>query len=200
MYGESSGGEFSEIAGIRVTPDEVTFEPCRMMSALAAAWQPTFAEKAIDLAAATEFAQSFSSKFDFTECSPPSSASISRFLVRARDSGPGNDGIPYAGYAKCMDICVPILFDVSVWLRSGQLMMDDFSCMLKIFIHKNKEGEDDKHIFRSPECTRPLGLKNYGQQKSDLRDEQLHQVLCRSWCLSPTAWLPTMSKLCGTYC
>eukprot|EP00973_Karenia_brevis_P048127 6679879-Karenia_brevis.AAC.1 len=80
--------------------------------------------------------------------------------MRVLHSCPGLDGIPYAAYAKCVDLAAPILYQVSVFLRSGHFMTLDFNDTLKIFIPKGEEEGDDKEIVRSPEATRPLGLKN----------------------------------------
>jgi hypothetical protein len=153
-------GKRLSIVGIRVRPEEVTYESNLMLSALSSNWEPIFARKEIDSCVASSFASQFASKFDFSSSPPPSSRSFASFLRRVQHSAPGKDGIPYAAYAKSTDISSVIFYDISVWLRRGNFMLMEYNDTLKIFIPKGEEEQDDVQIIRSPEATRPLGLKN----------------------------------------
>jgi hypothetical protein len=153
-------GKRLSIAGIRIDNNRIINEPNLMLSTLADAWEPTFAAKEIDTLQATNFATEFCSKIYFSTSPPPSSTTFSRFLSRVRHSGPGKNGIPYAAYAKSLDLSSVILYDTSVWLRSGQRMLIEFNDTLQVFTPKGEEELDDKEIVRSPDSTRPLGLKN----------------------------------------
>ena len=132
-------GKKLSLAGIRLASGGVTSDSGIMLSQLAAAWEPVFSAKDIDVQNASSMASTFSSKFDFSTSRPPSSSSFSRFLLRAQHSGPGMDGIPYTAYAKSITHSSRLLFEVSAWLRSGQFMLLNFNDTMKIFIHKGEE-------------------------------------------------------------
>jgi hypothetical protein len=78
-------------------------------------------------------------------------------------SAPGINGIPYAAYARAEEISAKVFYDISVWLRSGQLMLLDYNDTLKMFIAKGEEEQDIQQIIRSPDATRSFRNQQLGK-------------------------------------
>ena len=113
-----------------------------------------------DSAAADSFLQNYKSSFDFPKTPPPSTANFQQFLFRARHSGPGIDSLPYAAWKFAGVFAYQLLFEASLWLRSGRTMCIDFNDALHHFAAKGDEDLDHSEVLRSPSDTRPLGLRN----------------------------------------
>eukprot|EP00973_Karenia_brevis_P060815 8457370-Karenia_brevis.AAC.1 len=109
---------------------------------------------------ASRFLEQYESKFDFSAVSPPSSHTFDRFLERVQHSGPGMDGLPYAAWYHTGAFGSSLLFEVSLWLRSGRTMGIEFNDALHYFAPKGDEDLDHVEVLRSPSDTRPLGLRN----------------------------------------
>ena len=90
-------GKKVSIAGIRLSNGVVVDKPDEMLSALASTCGQVFSQKPIDLHKATEFAEHYTSHFDFSSAPPPSSRRFSRFLRRVSHSSAGVDGTPLRG-------------------------------------------------------------------------------------------------------
>ena len=153
-------GKQLPISAIKVG-ENLMHDESAQLSALADAWSPTFSEvKPINSQLAEAVAEKFSSSFDFSSFSPPSSSFIHFFLLTVESSSPGVDGIPYRAWLHAGPVAWQLLHQVAVWLCAGLGMMSNFNETLMIFIPKGEEPGDESGVVRGPLSTRPLGLKN----------------------------------------
>eukprot|EP00972_Heterocapsa_arctica_P079556 11724705-Heterocapsa_arctica.AAC.1 len=83
-----------------------------------------------------------------------------QYLRRVRNSAPEPDGVPYCAWLRAGPSAWKLLHEVADWVCSGQLMLSSFNDTLLVFVPKGDEPEDDVHVVRAPQDTRPLGLKN----------------------------------------
>ena len=140
------------LAALRL-PDssgELIREPDQIASEVAKSWAPIFAAKPFDLGKAQAMIDKHSSQFSFHACHPPSIRSIAFVSLRAPDSKPGGDGIPYAGWAIAGHKAHETLYLVSVWLASGMCMPLGFNDSVTVFLPKGASENDLEEIVREP--------------------------------------------------
>ncbi len=154
-------GRRLQVLGVKEAGKIHTLE-ADMNDALARHWEPTFTkETPIPTEMAQRIANVFSSRLEFPGYHPPSSSCIGAFLRRAKGSAPGTDGIPYYGWFRTGQLGWSHLHNVGVWMHKGLSMFQNFNDALHVFPPKGKESADtEEGVFRAPENTRPIGLKN----------------------------------------
>ena len=79
--------------------------------------------------------------------------------LRARDSLPGADGLPYAAWLAAGETGAEALEAGADWMASGGVMDPSFNIVFQCFAPKSSEGPCDGGV-RDPKELRPLGLKN----------------------------------------
>ena len=153
-------GKQLPVHAIRVG-DRLVLDADERLSSLADTWSATFAcVKPIDVDAAREVIARCATDFAIEDFAPPSSSCIRSYLMNVRDSAPGVDGLPYRAWLRAGPTAWLLLHEVACWLCAGNLMPCDFNDALFIFVPKGLEEDDELGIVRSPDATRPLGLKN----------------------------------------
>ena len=107
-----------------------------MLAALKAEWQPILTAQSpdppqyfrgLDYVGGLE-------PWDFSSVSIPTVSKIKRFLGSAKNTRPGLDGIPYAGWLKAGEIGCRTLFLVSQDLRNFGYAGPGFNHFLPIFV------------------------------------------------------------------
>ena len=82
------------------------------------------------------------------------------FLKLVRDSSPGSDGLPYSAWAAVVETSSCTLHELALWMSLGNRLSLDFGDSLGAFLGKGSHPEDNDGLIRTPECTRPLNMKN----------------------------------------
>ena len=75
-------------------------------------------------------------------------------------SAPGPDGIPFAAWHAGGYAYAKTLYLIGERQLQGIPLCISFNDSLALFPPKGNDPEDDLQVIRSPDCTRPLGLKN----------------------------------------
>ena len=85
-----------------------------------------------------------------------------KVIAHIRNTAPGPDGIPYAAYKKCLDLCLPIFVDAWGWLWEGSgAIPQDFNHATMACLPPKASGTDPAlEDFYAPENTRPLSIVN----------------------------------------
>ena len=159
-------GKVHSLAGIRLFAEDdgttcIIRDPIGKARALQQAWSPTF-EK-VHTAPGDEiddFLREHGSTFDFSSCTSPVASTYRHLLHFLQNSGAGVDGLPYQAYISAPEILIPFLVRATNWMANGQPMSLYFNNLRQVFIPKGNEEGDGIELIRSPDNTRPLGLKN----------------------------------------
>ena len=114
----------------------------------------------------TEFLNTYATPYDLTHMRIPDVNDMSNYLKHAKNSAPGLDGIPYAGWRAAGQPGAVTLHNVSTHMFCGFAMPFDFYSSLGIFPGKG-EVQGDGRVqplwrerplgARVPEEGRPLG-------------------------------------------
>jgi len=143
-----------------ITLDGVVTDPTQKANALGSSWAKTFAEKQFLESRVKEFLDKYARPYDLSTVSFPSVDTIINFLLRAKDSAPGPDGLPYAAWLFAGEEAAITLYRVIVYMHNGFAMPLSFYQSLGVFPPKGENTDDHMGINREPENTRPLNLKN----------------------------------------
>jgi hypothetical protein len=65
---------------------------------------------------------------------------LRKVIAHIRNTAPGPDGIPYAAYKKCLDLCLPIFVDAWGWLWEGSGAIRDFVSPQKLPVRTQLSG------------------------------------------------------------
>jgi endonuclease/exonuclease/phosphatase family metal-dependent hydrolase len=80
--------------------------------------------------------------------------------LRARDSAPGPDGLPYSAWSNADPRTLNLIFDAYSELVAGRPLPEGFNRSLMVLIPKGELDGDHLAIARAPEATRPITLSN----------------------------------------
>ena len=148
------------LSGVNID-GKIVRDPLLKADALGAAWTKTFsANPAVDSCKAKEFLERYATKYDLTHMHIPDVNDIPIFLKHAKNTAPGPDGIPYAGWLAAGHAGAVTLHNVLVHMHCGFAMPFDFYASLGEFPPKGDCDADSVEIIRTPPKTRPLNLKN----------------------------------------
>ena len=80
--------------------------------------------------------------------------------LRARDSAPGPDGLPYSAWSQADPRALNTIFDAYSELVDGRPLPEGFNRSLMVLIPKGELDGDHLAIARLPGATRPITLSN----------------------------------------
>ena len=151
--------KYVSLQGILLPNKTVAKSSKDKLDALSAYWGPIFQEKLCDSRLVKEFCEKYVTKWSVA-APPPSSRTLMHVAMKARDSKPGRDGVPYAAWASAGAFGSNILFRVLGRLSIGVRPPLPFNHTGNAFIPKGEQHEDAMEIIREPNDVRPLGLRN----------------------------------------
>jgi endonuclease/exonuclease/phosphatase family metal-dependent hydrolase len=143
-----------------ITNEGVVRDPCGKASALGSSWARTFAEKEFLDSKVRGFLDKYARPYELSTVTFPSVEAIIAFLVRAKDSAPGPDGLPYSAWLFAGEEAAITLYKIIVHMHNGFTMPLAFYQSLGVFPPKGENEDDENEVNRQPENTRPLNLKN----------------------------------------
>ena len=130
------------------------------LSAQCAAWTPTFARDGDLPADAEAVARGWSRTWPFAMARVPSSPDYGFTAAPAHHSQAGPDGLPYCAWARGGELAEQVLESAADWQLQGLPLPLSFNESVAVFPPKGSKEEDATGIWRAPDETRPLGLKN----------------------------------------
>ena len=97
-----------------------TSTPEELAAALGKGWAPTFAVvPPCDPDLVLEYVGRWAVALPWCRSAPPSSADYLNFLAHAKDTAPGEDGLPYAAWAAAGQRGAETLFRAGEWQLGG---------------------------------------------------------------------------------
>ena len=121
------------------TPEGPARDDSDHLSLLIKYWAKTFTAQEFDSQAAILYSNKFCFKFDFSNFSPTTTSSISRYLQHVHDTRPGPHGIPYSAYFSAGPVSWAILAKVSRHAQYGLSFPSGFNDCEIIFVIKGIE-------------------------------------------------------------
>jgi len=126
-------------------------DPSSKADALGAAWARTFsANPAVDCCKAREFLNTHAKKYDLAHMRIPDVNDISIYLQHVKNTAPGPDGTPYAGWLAAGHPGAVTLHNVLVHMHCGFAMPFDFYASLGEFLPKGECEDDLVEVVKPP--------------------------------------------------
>ena len=121
-------------------------------------WAPTFASIPIDKAAARAYVRKYKPSMDLSLARMPTCADSARYFSSCKATATGKDGLPCCVYRnrRMMDS----LYQLFLYMEEGGTPYDGFCDVIMYFLIKGIEDDDHTNVARTPDQTRPIGLRN----------------------------------------
>ncbi len=146
------------LTAVRTWSGALIYESEAMQADLGKYWSTQFTYRPSDTDLAQQVLRNHAAPLDTWPLSPPTTRLLQKTAERAAATAPGPDGIPYAAYANAAGAAM--LYFVQLELLAGKWLPISFNASLTVFPPKGSEEDDHVQVTRTPDCVRPLQLKN----------------------------------------